>query len=329
MIILDFQLKVLILSFSITVMASIILIPILKRLKVGQNEREDGPQSHISKQGTPTMGGIIIMISVVLTAIAGFVFYYLKNDIQVAFKILPMVFIALGFGTVGLVDDAKKVIFKNTKGLKPAYKMIGLLVVSVIFVVYITQVLKIGTSTYIPFVKTYINLPILVYIPFAIFVILATTNAVNLTDGVDGLATSVSAIIMTFFTVLAMMLDVKEITIFGAIVVGACLGFLVFNLHTAKVMMGDTGSLMLGGIIASVALYLKNPLILIVVALIPIIETISVMLQVMFYKKTGKRIFKMAPIHHHFELSGWKENKVVSIFSLVTFSLCVVALYAI
>lgn len=241
----DFQLKVLLLSFIITVVTSIIFIPILKKLKVGQNEREDGPKSHIAKQGTPTMGGIILMISVVLTSIAGFIYYYSKQDLEVAFKILPMVFIALGFGTVGLVDDFKKVILGNTKGLKPTYKMLGLLIVSVIFVVYTTQVLKIGTGTYIPFINTYIDLPIWIYIPFAIFVILGTTNAVNLTDGVDGLASSISAIIMTFFTVLAMMLDVKEITVFGGIVVGSCLGFLLFNLHTAKVMMGDTGSLLL------------------------------------------------------------------------------------
>lgn len=240
----DFQLKVLLLSFGITVVAAIILIPILKRMKVGQNEREDGPQSHMKKQGTPTMGGIIIMVSVILTAICGFV-YYCHRDIEVAVKILPMVFIALGFGTVGLVDDFKKVVLKNTKGLKPAYKMFGLLIISVVFVIYVTQILKIGTDTYIPFFKTYIHLPVWIYIPFAIFVILATTNAVNLTDGVDGLASSVSAIIMTFFTVVALMLNVKEITVFGAIVVGSCLGFLLFNLHTAKVMMGDTGSLML------------------------------------------------------------------------------------
>lgn len=256
--ILDFQLKVLLLSFAITVIASIILIPILRRLKVGQNERLDGPQSHISKQGTPTMGGIILMISVVLTAIAGFAYYYSKQDFEVAFKILPMVFISLGFGTVGLIDDAKKVIFKNTKGLKPAYKMLGLLIVSVIFVVYVTQVLKIGTGTYIPFFKEYINLPIWIYIPFAIFVILATTNAVNLTDGVDGLASSVCAIIMTFLTVVAMMLNIKEITIFGAIVVGACLGFLLFNLHTAKIMMGDTGSLLLRRSNCSCSIIFKN-----------------------------------------------------------------------
>lgn len=254
----DFQLKVLLLSFVITVIASVILIPILKRMKVGQNEREDGPKSHMTKQGTPTMGGIIIMISVVLTSIAGFLYYYSKNDIEVATKILPMVFISLGFGTVGLIDDFKKIILKNTKGLKPAYKMLGLLIVSVVFVIYITQVLKIGTGTYIPFFKTFIVLPIWIYIPFAIFVILATTNAVNLTDGVDGLASSVSAIIMTFFTVVAMMLDVKEITVFGGVVVGSCLGFLLFNLHTAKVMMGDTGSLLLRRSYSISCVILKN-----------------------------------------------------------------------
>ena len=240
----DFQVKVLLLSFTITVIASIIIIPILKRLKVKQKERVDGPKSHLIKQGTPTMGGIILMISVVLTSACGFLYYYNK-EIDVAIKILPLVFIALGFGTVGLVDDFKKVVLKDTKGLKPAYKMIGLLIVSVVYVLYITQVLKIGTQTYIPFFDIYIDLPIWIYIPFAIFVILATTNAVNLTDGVDGLAASVTAIIMTFLTVVSILFDIKEVTVFGSVVVGACLGFLVFNLHTAKVMMGDTGSLLL------------------------------------------------------------------------------------
>lgn len=240
----DFQLKVLLLSFGITVVASMILIPILKRMKVGQTEREDGPKSHIIKQGTPTVGGIIIMISVILTSVCGVLYYYPK-EIDVAVKILPLVFIALGFGTVGLVDDFKKVIFQDTKGLKPSYKMLGLLIVSVVFVIYTTQIVKIGTETYIPFLKIYIDLPIWIYIPFAILTILATTNAINLTDGVDGLASSISAIIMTFMTVVAIMLDVKEVTVFGSVVVGSCLGFLLFNLHTAKVMMGDTGSLLL------------------------------------------------------------------------------------
>lgn len=196
------------------------------------------------KQGTPTMGGIIMMISAVITSICGFLYYYEKQP-EVAIRILPLVFVALGFGIVGFVDDFKKVVLRNTKGLKPMYKMIGLLIVSVIFGLYLLKGLNLGTETYIPFIKTYIELPVYIYIPFAIFVMLATTNAVNLTDGIDGLATSIAAIIITFLTVLAIIFDIKEVVVFGSIMVGACLGFLLFNLHTAKVIMGDTGSLLL------------------------------------------------------------------------------------
>ena len=195
----DFQVKVLLLSFAITVIETIIIIPILKRLRVGQTEREDGPQSHIVKQGTPTMGGIIIMISVILTSASGFLYYY-STDVEVAMRIFPLVLMALGFGIVGFIDDFKKVVLRDTKGLRPAYKMLGLLIVAVIFVYYLLKVLKIGTATYIPFFKVYIELPTWIYVPFAIFVILAITNAINLTDGIDGLATSVTAIIMTFLT---------------------------------------------------------------------------------------------------------------------------------
>lgn len=324
----DFQVKILLLSFAITVIESIIIIPILKRLKVGQTERLDGPQSHIVKEGTPTMGGIIIMISVILTSASGFLYYY-KTDVDVAMKIFPLVLMALGFGTVGFIDDFKKVVLRDTKGLKPAYKMLGLLIVSVITVYYLLNVLKIGTATYIPFFKTYIELPIWIYVPFAIFVILAVTNAINLTDGIDGLATSVTAIIMTFLTVISIIFDIKEVTVFGGVVVGTCLGFLLFNLHTAKVIMGDTGSLLLGGVVACIALYFRMPLILLIIAIVPLIETISVILQILYYRKTGRRIFKMTPIHHHFELCNWKENKIVSIFSIVTLIACIIALYAV
>ncbi len=324
----DFQVKVLLLSFAITVIESIIIIPILKRLKVGQTERTDGPQSHIVKEGTPTMGGLIIMISVILTSASGFLYYY-HRDIDVAMKIFPLVLMALGFGTVGFIDDFKKVVLRNTVGLKPAYKMLGLLLVAVIYVYYLLNVLKIGTATYIPFFKVYIELPVWVYVPFAIFVILAITNAINLTDGIDGLATSVTAIIMTFLTVISIIFDIKEVTVFGSVVVGTCLGFLLFNLHTAKVIMGDTGSLLLGGVVAGIALYFRMPLILLLVAIIPTLETISVMLQVAYYRKTGRRIFKMAPIHHHLELCNWKENKIVSVFSVVTLVACIIALYAV
>lgn len=324
----DFQVKILLLSFAITVIEAIIIIPILKKLKVGQTERLDGPQSHIVKQGTPTMGGIIIMISVILTSASGFLYYY-KTDVTVAMKIFPLVLMALGFGIVGFIDDFKKVVLRDTKGLSPKYKMLGLLIVSVIFVYYLLNVLKIGTATYIPFFKVYIELPIWLYVPFAIFVILAISNAINLTDGIDGLATSVTAIIMTFLTVMSILLDVKEVTVFGGVVVGTCLGFLLFNLHTAKVIMGDTGSLLLGGVVACIALYFRMPLILLIVAIVPTIETISVVLQVLYYKKTGRRIFKMTPIHHHFELCNWKENKIVSIFCIITLVVCIIGLYAV
>ena len=168
-----------------------------------------------------------------------------------------------------------------------------------------------------------------IYIPFAILVILATTNAINLTDGIDGLSSSVSIIIITCLTSIAVIFKKEEAVIFGSIVIGAILGFLIFNLHPAKVFMGDTGSLFLGGVISSISLYLRIPLLLLVIALIPILETISVIIQVLYFKKTGKRIFKMAPLHHHFELSGWSENKVVIIFTLITLLVCIIGIFAV
>ena len=324
----DFQIKVLLLSFFITVILALIIIPILKKLKIGQNERDDGPESHMKKQGTPTMGGVIIMLVKVISAIGGVIYYY-KDEINVVQNILPLLFITFGFGLIGFIDDFKKLVLKNTEGLKPMYKMIGLLIISVIFVLYLIKFVDVGTETYIPFLKIYIDMPIWIYIPFAIFVILATTNAINLTDGIDGLAASISAIIITFLTVVSIMFDVKEITIFGTILIGACIGFLLFNMHTAKIFMGDTGSLLLGGVIAALSLYLKIPFLLIIVAIIPILETLSVMIQVAYFKKTGKRILKMAPLHHHFELSNWKESKIVSIFSMITLIACIIGLFAI
>ncbi len=321
----EFHIKVVLLSFAISTILGLIIIPILRRLKVGQIERDDGPQSHLKKQGTPTMGGIIIATAIFIVCTFLYIDYS-KTEINVAKNILPLLFVTIGFGLVGFVDDFKKLVLKNTKGLKPIYKMLGLLIIAVAYTLFLTNVLKIGTDTYIPFLKTYINMPIWLYIPFAIFVLLGTTNAVNLTDGIDGLSTTVTTIILAFFTVVGIILGVKEIVIVGACLVGSCLGFLLFNLHPAKVFMGDTGSLLLGGAIAGIALYLKMPIILIIVALIPVIETLSVMLQVTYFRKTGKRIFKMAPIHHHFELCGWSENKVVSVFSIITLILCVIGI---
>lgn len=325
---LDFGIKILLLSFFVTVVLGICIVPILKKLKVGQIEREDGPESHLNKQGTPTMGGVIIAIAIILLIL--FIFFdYAKDDIELAKKLIPLAIIAIGFGVIGFIDDSKKLIFKNTKGLKPAYKMIGLLAIAVTYVIYLINIIDLGTDTYIPILKIYINLPIWIYIPFAIFVILATTNAINLTDGVDGLCPTVSAVIITCLTVIGIIFNVKEVVIFGTIVIGICLGFLLFNMHPAKVFMGDTGSLLLGGVIVAMALYLKMPLIIIIIAFIPVLETISVIMQVLYFKKTGNRFFKMAPIHHHFELSGWGENKVVSVFSIITLILCILGLMSV
>ncbi len=321
----EFQIKVVLLAFAVSVIASIIIIPILRMLKVGQIERTDGPQSHLKKQGTPTMGGIIIAVSI-LAMTALLYKMYIVSEPEMIKRLLPLAFVTLGFGFIGFVDDFKKLVFKNTEGLKPLFKMIGLLIIAVAFTLFLEGPLGIGTDTYIPIIKQYINLPIWIYIPFAIFVLLGTTNAVNLTDGIDGLSTSVTTIILTALTVISIMLGIKEVTLIGCTLIGACLGFLLFNLHPAKVFMGDTGSLLLGGAISGIALYMKMPIILVIIALIPIIETISVIMQVAYFKKTGNRIFKMAPIHHHFELCGWKENKIVSIFSVITLILSIVAI---
>ncbi len=321
-----FEVKTLVISFVISIILGFIIIPILKKLKVGQIERDDGPQSHLKKQGTPTMGGIIIIIAMILVVTGTYIWLTMHQEYEIANKILPILLLTIGFGLIGFIDDFKKLVLKNTEGLKPSYKMIGLLVVSVAYVIYLVYGLKIGTETYIPIVKTYITLPIYVYIPFAIVVILGATNAVNLTDGIDGLSSSVCAIIITCLAIIGITSEIYEVSIFASIVIGCVLGFLMFNIHPAKVFMGDTGSLMLGGVISGLALYLKMPLLLIVIALVPVLETISVMIQVAYFKKTGKRFFKMAPLHHHFELSGWKENKVVIVFSIVTLVLCVIGL---
>ena len=265
------------------------------------------------------------MLGIVIVTVSAYI-YYKSIDIELAKNLLPILGLTIGFGVIGFIDDFKKLVLKNTKGLKPSLKMLGLLIISVAYIMYIIKGLNLGTETYIPILKQYITIPIYAYIPFSILVILATTNAVNLTDGIDGLSSSVCTIIITCLTIIATTLGIKEIVIFGAIVIGAVLGFLMFNIHPAKVFMGDTGSLFLGGVISGIALYLKMPLILILIALIPVIETISVIIQVTYFKKTGKRVFKMAPIHHHLELSGWRENQVVMMFSIITLVVCVIGL---
>ena len=322
----SFEIEILLITFVISVILASIIIPILKKLKVGQIERDDGPASHLKKQGTPTMGGIIIIITMIISVIGTYIYLLITGRVDLAKNLIPLLLLTIGFGIIGFIDDYKKLVLKNTDGLKPSYKMLGLLVISVAYVLFLTQGLEIGTDTYIPIIKTYITLPTYIYVPAAIVVILATTNAINLTDGIDGLSSSISSIIITALTVIGIKIGMPEVSIFGSIVIGATIGFLMFNLHPAKVFMGDTGSLLLGGVISGLALYLKMPLLLLVIALVPVLETLSVIIQVLYFKTTGKRFFKMAPLHHHFELSGWKESKVVIVFSIVTLLSCIVGL---
>ena len=314
----NIQIKVLLASFVGTLILGFITIPILKRLKVGQVVRDDGPQSHLKKSGTPTMGGIIMLLVTIAISVV------------VATKypaILPVALLTLGYGFVGFVDDFIKLVLKNPTGLKPSYKMLGLIIISVIFISYLL-LNGFTTETYIPIFKTYIDIPVWAYIPCAVFIMLACTNSLNLTDGLDGLAAGVNTIIMIFFTFIALTFGNKEMSIFSAIITGTSIGFLIFNLHPAKVFMGDTGSLALGGAFCGVALLLKIPLILIVVAGVCVLEALSVILQVSYFKATkGKRLFKMAPIHHHLELSGWKETSIVTVFWITTAILCVLGSY--
>lgn len=313
-------------AFILTAILGKIIIPVLKKLKVGQSERAEGPRAHLKKQGTPTMGGIMIIISIIVITL-GYCLY--SRNVEEIMPVIVLALVSIGFGIVGFIDDYKKVVLKNTDGLSPKLKMFGLLIISVLFTMYLINYVNLGTGIIIPFINYELILPIWLYIPFIIVVMLGSTNAVNLTDGVDGLAGSVSAIMVTALSVIALKVGNPAISIFGAIVVGCCAGFLIYNFYRAKVMMGDTGSLLLGGVISSMAIYMKLPLILLIVAIIPVVETLSVIMQVLYFRKTGKRLFRMSPLHHHFELTGWRENKVVAIFSLVTFIASIIGIAAI
>lgn len=311
-------------TFIFTAIIGKLIIPILKKLKVGQSERADGPRTHLKKQGTPTMGGIMMIISIVVFVTIEIVFI----NKGMAYEILPISLASIGFGLVGFIDDYKKVVLKNTDGLSPKLKLLGQLVISSAYIIYLLNYTKIGTGIKVPFTDIILNLPKWIYVLLMIFVMLGTTNAINLTDGVDGLAGSVSSIIVGSLAVIAYKYNLIGVTTFGVLVVGTICGFLIYNFHKAKVIMGDTGSLLLGGVVSSMAIYMQNPLILIIVAIIPIIETFSVILQVLSGFFRGKLLFKMAPLHHHFELSGWRENRVVGVFSAITFIFAIIGILA-
>lgn len=309
----------LIISFIATVILGAIVVPKLRKLKVGQIVREDGPKSHLKKSGTPVMGGIVMIIVVTIILAVNLVNY---REL-----IIPIVAI-FGCGIIGFIDDYKKLVKKNTEGLSPKKKIFGLLIITALVIVLYLKVFNFGTEIIVPFVNQPLYLSPLVFVIFTAFVFIGTTNAVNLTDGLDGLASGVVAIIMTFFTLIAIKNQEKDMIILGASCVGTCLGFLVFNYHPAKVFMGDTGSLALGGAVAAIAIMLKMPLYLLIVAFVCVFDTISVALQVIYFKITkGKRLFKMAPFHHHLELSGMKETKVVILFWCITLALCALAYF--
>ena len=305
-------------AFALSVIMGPVVIPILRKLKMGQTEREDGVQSHLKKAGSPTMGGVIILGGIVVTSVL-----FIKDYP----KIIPILFVTLGFGLIGFLDDYLKVVMKRSDGLFPMQKMGLQILVTAVFAFYMVKT-QTPMGWLIPFSGgEYVNWGWL-SIPLMFIVIIGTVNGVNFTDGLDGLASSVTVLVATFFTVVAIgtKSGIEPIT---CAVVGALLGFLLFNVYPASVFMGDTGSLALGGFVASTAYMLQMPFFIAIVGLIYLVEVLSVMIQVTYFKKTGgKRIFKMAPIHHHFELCGWSETRVVAVFSIITAILCLIALMA-
>lgn len=301
----------LVLGFVFALILGPITIPILRRLKFGQNIRKEGPQSHLKKAGTPTMGGIIFILS---TAIVMLIMRFNPSD-----EAMIALYAFIAFGVIGFLDDILKILKKDNEGLKSWQKMILLLIFSGAIAWYGYTYL--GSSIIIPFVNKEVPLGLL-YIPFVIVYYTGATNAVNLTDGLDGLAATVTVLVLTFFGVVAFIMKQESIAVFSFVLAGGLLGFLKYNAYPAKVFMGDTGSLALGGAVATIALVLELPLVLFIVGGIYVIETISVILQVGSYKLRGKRLFKMAPIHHHFEQEGWRETKIVTVFAVITVILC-------
>ncbi|MBP3384644.1 MAG: phospho-N-acetylmuramoyl-pentapeptide-transferase [Firmicutes bacterium] len=302
-------------AFLVSVILTWLEIPVLRR--AGQNIREDGPQSHLSKAGTPSMGGIAIVIGTIIGCVAGFAY---SADLAAAILVFVL------FGLVGFLDDYLKVIKKNNLGLR-AYQKFGLqMIISIAFAVYMAYFSGDGTSVWVPFVNVNVDFGIM-YVPFIAFVLLAMTNAVNLTDGLDGLASGVTILVSLFFAIAAVTYNASAGGgVFCAALAGGCLGFLVFNKNPAKIFMGDTGSLALGGGLAAAAIVMHFELLLPIAGFVYVMEALSVIIQVVSFKTTGKRVFKMAPLHHHFELSGLKEKQVVGLFWGLALIFCLIGL---
>jgi phospho-N-acetylmuramoyl-pentapeptide-transferase len=317
----DIQVWVFVITFILTLFTGPILIPLLRVLKFGQTVRDDGPSSHLKKNGTPTMGGLIFIIPMLIISV-----YFAIRD----HRLIPLIFATVGFGAIGFIDDFIKVVRKRKDGLYAGQKMFGLLLVATVFSFYVAQFTDIGTKIMIPFMGMDLIFDLAwAFIPVTVFILIYSTNAFNLTDGLDGLLSGVTMIIAVFFTVVAMTRSEWDyLKVFSAIIAGGCLGFMVFNIHPARVFMGDTGSLALGGAMAATAIMMNMPLTLVIAAGICALETLSVVIQVGFFKLTGRRVFRMAPLHHHFELSGWKETKVVAVFWIITLIFCFIGFLA-
>lgn len=306
-------------SFFISAMAGPVLIPFLRWLKCGQMVRSDGPAAHLKKMGTPTMGGILILFSVAVTSVV-----FIKDYPRIA----PILLLTVGFGIVGLMDDYIKIVCKRSMGLTPWQKLAGQLLVTGIFAWYLTRYTDVSLAMRIPFLPDrYLDFGIW-NIPILFFITLGTANGTNFTDGLDGLAGSVTLMVAVFFTVVAIgsASGIEPVT---CAVAGALMGFLLFNVYPAEVFMGDTGSLALGGFVAGCSYMMQMPLYIAIIGIVYLAEVASVILQVGYFKISGgKRIFKMAPLHHHFELCGWSETKITALFTIVTALMCLVALRA-
>lgn len=307
-----------VISFIVCLITGPLLIPLLRKLKFGQSILEIGPKWHAKKSGTPTMGGIIFILGVIIATLV------LERD----HKVIILLLASIGFGIIGFIDDYIKVVLKRNLGLTASQKFSAQAVVAIAFAMYMYNTGLVDATVLVPFYPSGIDLK-WIYLLFTVFVMLATVNSVNLTDGLDGLAASITVVVSVFFTMVAFGFNDLPTAIFAATVTGGCLGFLLFNSYPAKVFMGDTGSLFLGGAVASIAIALKLPFILIIVGGVYLAETLSVIIQVTSFKLTGKRVFKMSPIHHHFEMLGWKETKVVSVFVMTSVLLAVIGLISI
>ncbi|MCI9338830.1 MAG: phospho-N-acetylmuramoyl-pentapeptide-transferase [Lachnospiraceae bacterium] len=304
-------------SFFVSAFMGPVLIPFLRWLKCGQTVRDDGPAAHLKKMGTPTMGGILILFSVTATSLL-----FIKDYPKTA----PVLLLTVGFGLVGLLDDYIKIVCRRSMGLSPWQKLSGQLMATGIFVWYLTRYTDVSLAMRVPFApELYLDFGVW-NVPILFFVTLGTANGANFTDGLDGLAASVTLMIAVFFSVVAIgsSAGIEPVT---CAVAGALMGFLLFNVHPAAVFMGDTGSLALGGFVAACGYMLQMPLYIVIIGLIYLAEVCSVILQVGYYKLSGgKRIFRMAPLHHHFELGGWSETKITALFTIITALMCLVAL---